>query len=162
MVEIGVRTSSAISTSLTPQSINGSTRPLFRTPQIHSPSETLHVTSRPCVHLATRTGTSRFRNTGTSERLLGCNSGLRCTTPSIAQTSTLLTSFPGREQRSAQSATPSQPEILNLDSNSYGNGKRTSKMRGFMILYRNWRHCTDEGADLCLSSYRRCLRRQSG
>src|SRR3979411_1584321 len=119
MVGIGVLISSATCTSLTPQLTNGSTRLLSRTPLTHSPSETLHVTFQLSVRPATRTGTCRFRSSGGLERLRGCSSGLRCTTPSITRTSTPLTSFRDRA-RSAQSATPSQPEIRSSGSSFSG------------------------------------------
>ena len=120
MAEIGVPTSSVISTFQTPQLINGSTRQLSRIRPIRSPSETLHVTSQLSVRPATRTGTCRFRSTGTSERSPGCSSGLRCTTHSIERTSTLPISIRDQAQRSAQLATPSQPEIHSSGSNFSG------------------------------------------
>jgi hypothetical protein len=119
-VEIGVLISSAISMCQTQRSINGSTRLLSRTQRIHSRSAMLHATSQPSAHLGTRTGTCRFRSIGASEISLGCNSGLRCTTLSIVLTSTLRISFRDRARHSAQSATPSQPEIPSSGSNSSG------------------------------------------
>src|ERR1700731_1542557 len=123
MVETGVLMSSATCTSLTPRSINGSTRLPSRTPLTHSPLEMLHVTLQPSVRLGTKTGTCRYKSIGASERLPGCSSGLRCTMPSIAQTSTPPISIQDRAQHSPRLAAPSQPEILSSGSSSSGDGK---------------------------------------
>ncbi len=102
----------------------------FQDLRIHSPSVTPHGILQPSAHLGTRTETSRFRTIGVSEILLDCNSGPRCATRSIGQTSTLRISIRDRVQHSARLATPFLPEIHSSGSSFSGEAKRfLSKVR---------------------------------